>query len=609
MLYRAITFLIILFFTFCLLTWIFNSEKKSSITRLKESEINHLLSEAHTIEEIFRSISTDLHFLCNMPELQNLTSLLQNRPHTEETFLGFSNAKRIYAQIRFLDTTGQEIVRVDRKHGNSQIIQLSHLQNKRGRYYFEDAKDLPKGAIYISPFDLNIEKGEIEKPLNPMIRFAETIYDHNGIKQGVVVLNYQGNNLINKIKNSKDKKKHLKTFLVNANSYFLIGPSPTDEWGFMFDNRYHKNMDTYFPHAWKSISLSMDGLVHNKKGFFFYKTVYPMTRNNYSSSGASSPYGKSKKKIDSTEYYWKIISYLPNKEFKEIQIQRYIKFYITFFFISLLLTHVLVSLFERNRRAKVELHNSFTLLEDKNEKLRKTNQTKNTFFSIIAHDLRNPIQVVMGYTGMLIDNYHNMSIDEIRDYFKDIEAATSKLLRLLENLLNWSRSQTDQIPIKPRSQLVEPVIETACQPVHMGLKEKNISLKIAVPPRLSAFFDKNLIMTVIRNLVTNAKKFTPEGGVIKVTAQPLGNSRVIITVEDTGIGMTKEECNKLFQVDKKFSKSGTKGETGTGLGLILSKEFIDKSGGTIQVESFEGEGSAFIITLPTEEFRDTPPEE
>lgn len=608
MIQRGITFILILFLTFFLLTWIFNSEKRSSIKQLKKSESSHLLSESQTIEEIFRAISTDLHFLSNIPELQNVEVVKKSTPHIEEIFLEFSRAKQIYAQVRFLDTTGKEIIRIDSKNNTSIVISKNELQNKKGRYYFEDALTLPKGEIYVSPFDLNIEKGEIEKPLNPMIRFAEPIYNKLGIKQGVVVLNYRGTNLINKIKEKREKRNNIKTFLVNSDSYFLIGPSPTDEWGFMFDTRYHKNMQSNFPAAWKSIAHSTNGLFNNKKGFFIYQTVYPMAQKHHSSTGAKNAYEKSVKNIDSAHYYWKIISYLPNEKFEEIQIQRYVKFYVIFFFLSLLLTHLLVSLIEKNIKAKKELRNSFLLLEDKNEKLRKSNETKNTFFSIIAHDLRNPIQVVMGYTGMLIENYHNMTIDEIKTYFKDIEAATSKLLRLLENLLNWSRSQTENIPMKPVYQPIEPVIESACQPTHMGLKEKKIKLNIKIPPKLSAFFDKNLIMTIIRNLVTNAIKFTPEGGIITIIAQPLGDKEVLIKVEDTGVGMSNEECKKLFQVDKKFSKSGTKGETGTGLGLILSKEFIDKSGGTIQVESNQGEGSSFIITLPTEEFRENPPQ-
>lgn len=606
---RSFTFIIILFFTFSLLTWIFTSEKHNSISRLKESELNHLTSETQTIEEIFRSIATDLHFLSKVPELQNahLLKAIKNN-HAEEIFLGFSNAKKVYAQVRFLDTLGNEIIRVDRKMNRSWIVPDDKKQNKKGRYYFEDALKLPKGMIYVSPFDLNIENGEIEKPLNPMIRFAEPIYDNEGNKQGVVVLNYHGKNIIEKIAKTSKRRGNIQTYLINADSYFLIGPTPTDEWGFMFDARYHKNMHSYYPDAWKSIAHSKDGLVYNKQGFFIYKTVHPMAHRLVSSTGSKNAHGKSSKNIDSLNYYWKIVSFLPKNQFEEIRFQRYVKFYIIFFFLSFLVTQLLTSLIEKNRKAKLELQHSFELLEEKNETLRKSNETKNTFFSIIAHDLRNPIQVVMGYTGMLIENYHNMTIDEIKAYFKDIESATSKLLRLLENLLNWSRSQTEEIPMKPAYQTLEPIVETACQPAHMALKEKNISFEIDIPPRLSAFFDKNLIMTVIRNLVTNAIKFTPEGGIIKVIALPLGSTQVMLRVEDTGVGMSTDECDRLFQVDKKFSKSGTKGETGTGLGLILSKEFIDKSGGTIRVESYEGQGSTFIITLPTEEFRESPSE-
>lgn len=597
MLQRTLYFLLFLGITFILLTWMYSAEKQTSILRLKKSELHHLESEAKTIQEIFRAITTDLHFLANLPELQNVDSVQYQREHLAKVFSSFSSAKRLYAQVRLLDTSGMEIIRIDRKNGTSLIISEKQLQNKVNRYYFQEAIRLEKHQVYVSPFDLNVEKGIVEKPLNPMIRFAEPIYDKKGNLQGVVVLNYHGAQLINTILNNREK--HLTTFLVNRDSYFIIGPNPADEWGFMFQERRNKNMQHYYPKAWGAIKESSEGLILNKKGFFIHKTVYPFS-GNIDSSNIQHTNGNN-------PYYWKIISYLPSEEFKEGRFNRYLKFYGIFFIISLMLSHIFVTLFEKNRDAQFKLRASFRLLQDKNSKLQKSNSTKNTFFSIIAHDLKNPIQVVMGYTGMLIENYHNMTIDEIKEYFKDIESATQKLLQLLENLLNWSRSQTDDIPFHPLSQEIQPVIETACQPTHMGMKVKNITLKISIPARLHAFIDKNLIITVIRNLVTNAIKFTPEGGIIRITAHPLGTDSTIVKVEDTGVGMSEEECSKLFQVDKKFSKSGTNGESGTGLGLILSKEFIQRSGGEITVESSEGEGSTFLITLPMHEFRDEIP--
>lgn len=602
MLQRAQLFIIFIVITFLLLSWIFNTVNKYSITRLREVEINHLQSEANTIDEIFRSVIGDIHFLSSIPEFQNFNkgTFENDREHVNEMFYDFAQAKGIYAQIRFLDTLGNEIIRINHKEDQTNIVSRVNLQNKKDRYYFKDAILLPPKKVYVSPFDLNVENGRIEEPHNPMIRFAEPIYNELGEKQGIIILNYRGKNLLKKIKSRMNSKYQLQTFLLNQDSYFFIGPSPADEWGFMFQNKLSRNMQNYYPTAWKSMQNNSEGLVFSEKGLFIYKTITPMPNKVISSLGDNSDNSSI---IDSAHYYWKIVSFLPAEKLQLIQEKRYSIFYVIFFLISFILAHTIVSLIEKNTVAKQKLESSFKLLKNKNKALIMSNDTKNTFFSIIAHDLRNPIQIVIGYTGMLIDNYHNMSIEEVKAYFKDIESATIKLLQLLENLLNWSRSQTETIPFNPFAQPLLHVVETACQPTHMGAKNKNIMLKLAIPPQLQAFIDKNLIMTVVRNIVTNAIKFTNTGGSITVSATKLDAEKVVLKIEDTGVGMSYEECQKLFKIDKKFSKRGTNGEIGTGLGLILSKEFIEKSGGNIKVESTQGEGTTFIIILPAKEFR------
>lgn len=583
--------------SFIVLTVIFSFENHHSIITYKMKELNLLQREANTIEVLFKSISSDLRFISNMYELQLFIDSVPNSSleSIQNEFVQFGRAKKEYAQIRYLDHRGNEIVRVDFKDGIPFIIPDGKLQNKKDRYYFKDAIILGKDGIYVSPFDLNIENGEIEKPLNPMIRFAQPVYSRKGEKRGIVVLNYRGEEILNHI---RKKTGISKRFLLNSDSYFLMGPTPRDEWGFMFEERFHRNMQQYYPDVWKSIKYVDEGSVFNDSGFFIYHTVSPLLSHFQSTDGTYLAKGSSSHSVDSAEYQWKLISYLPFTDFKELSYKRFIKYYILSLFVSVILAHVYALLKERAVRVEKELARSMENLEIRNQELATAINTKNRFFSIIGHDLRNPIHVVIGYVSLLIENYDNMSISEIKEYFGDIETATQKLLKLLENLLDWARSQTGDITPHCKNVEISQLVSKAEMAVAMSAKNKGITLDISIPPRLTTFVDEDMITTVLRNILTNSIKFTERKGKISVTATPLGGEYVQVTITDSGIGISEEQCKNLFNLNSTTSTTGTEGEEGTGLGMILSAEFLSKNNATIEVKSVIGAGSTFIITLP-----------
>jgi len=236
-------------------------------------------------------------------------------------------------------------------------------------------------------------------------------------------------------------------------------------------------------------------------------------------------------------------------------------------------------------------------LEHLNKELDESNSTKDKFFSIIAHDLRNPISALKQVTDMLALEFDTFEEDEKKELIGLLKKSSDSVSQLLDNLLTWSRSQRGIIEFEPEefdlSELVKMIIDLQTNQA----ARKNIQLVNSMPDYLKINADKNMINTVIRNLISNAIKFTNNGGKVEINAQKLSD-RIEIDVEDNGVGMDEDTTTKLFKIDKTFTTEGTNEEVGTGLGLILCKEFIDKHNGNISVESTPDKGSMFVISIP-----------
>jgi signal transduction histidine kinase len=236
-------------------------------------------------------------------------------------------------------------------------------------------------------------------------------------------------------------------------------------------------------------------------------------------------------------------------------------------------------------------------LEEANNQLSFLNATKDKIFSIIAHDLRNPFHTVMGFSELLMLKFNKLPQEKTAKYIQLIHAASLNGNNLLENLLHWSRSQTGKITFEPEIIDLSDVVRQTLNFLNINAHNKNITIEILVQPLTHVFVDSNMILTVFRNLISNAIKFTPENGHISISATTM-NSQVQVTIEDNGIGIDEESQQRLFDMNFNVTTKGTNNEQGTGLGLILCKEFVERHGGKIWVESKLDEGSKFIFTLP-----------
>jgi signal transduction histidine kinase len=238
-------------------------------------------------------------------------------------------------------------------------------------------------------------------------------------------------------------------------------------------------------------------------------------------------------------------------------------------------------------------------LQISESKLREANSDKDKFFSIIAHDLRSPFHSIKGFSEILIEDHQELSKEEIKELSEGIYESSNKILRLLDNLLDWSRVQIGRIEKSPEFISINELIKQNLA-LHKDQAEiKNIKLEFNESSDSQVFADKNMIDTVLRNLISNALKFTKPNGTIKVGCY-LREDSLVTVVEDNGVGIDPANMNKLFRVDTNFSTNGTSNERGTGLGLVLCAEFINVNKGSIWVESQINTGSKFCFSLPTD---------
>lgn len=237
-------------------------------------------------------------------------------------------------------------------------------------------------------------------------------------------------------------------------------------------------------------------------------------------------------------------------------------------------------------------------LEKSESRLRELNAMKDKFFSIIAHDLKNPFNAILGFSSLLNEAYDNFTDAQRKEFIKNICTSSENTFKLLQNLLEWSRTQTGKIDFFPNYFMLDKIIQeiqTLMMPVFTN---KEVQLVNSVPKDLKVYADSNMIRFVVRNLLSNAYKFTySKQGRVEISAKQNKNN-VEVWVKDNGVGITKETQKQIFRVDNQVKTSGTNNESGSGLGLILCKEFVEKNGGKLAVESELGNGSIFSFNLP-----------
>lgn len=236
-------------------------------------------------------------------------------------------------------------------------------------------------------------------------------------------------------------------------------------------------------------------------------------------------------------------------------------------------------------------------IEDRNKELLKINATKDKFFSIIGHDLKSPFNAILGYSEILVEQCNEKDYDSIEEYAKAINLSSERAVSLLGNLLDWSQTQTGRMKFTPENFDFAIVTNEVIELLNDTAHQKSIVIENKIKKNNLVYADEEMINTVLRNLIANAIKFSYPEGKITLSAEKI-NNELIVKIADNGVGISEKRIGKLFDISQNQSTSGTQKEKGTGLGLILCKEFIEKNNGRIWVESKVGIGSSFYFSIP-----------
>ena len=238
------------------------------------------------------------------------------------------------------------------------------------------------------------------------------------------------------------------------------------------------------------------------------------------------------------------------------------------------------------------------IIQQQNNQLQELNATKDKFFSIIAHDLRSPFQGFLGMTEMMLENIGEFTAEELAKLIGEINHSAQNLYKLLQNLLDWAQLQRGSFSFTPEEFSLSTIVSENIEQIKKRALQKGITLINKVPEEQKVFVDGRMVNSILGNLLSNAIKFTRKEGEVTIKTKTISNTMLEISIADTGMGMSDSFIKKLFKIDEKVGRKGTEGEPSSGLGLLLCKEFVEKHGGKIWVESEEEKGSTFYFTLP-----------
>ncbi len=594
-----------------------SNNHKELVKNEASAEINHMTAAMKTQ---FQLVLSDLMFLSEQNELQQAldTNETINWENLATEYLSFSARKQIYDQIRFIDETGTEIVRIDFNDGNPVIVPHDQLQSKAKRYYFEDTFILALGDVFFSSMDLNIEHGEIEQPLKQMIRLGTPIFNRDGHKEGVVILNYLAHNMTHHLELTPGGFDQI--MLLNSDGYWLHSPNPEDEWGFMYPDKEDRTFGNAFPEAWLTIATDESGQFFNTDGLFTFVTIYPLLEGQKSSTGSGLAFEPSEQQISAKEYYWKLVVYMPLSALNAAM-GTLSNMILMIFTLMVVVTArgswVGARAIVRRKKAEEDLQEANDQLDvkvkERTADLVKTNkQLRNEIterkkmqeqlivsdrlasigelVSGVAHELNNPMTGIIGFSELLLNQ------DFSDDVKKDLEVINKEATRsagIVKGLLTFARKQkTEKQPVNI-SEVIQAVLDLRAYEQKLNNIEVNTHFPADLPEIIA---NSSQLRQVFLNLVVNAEQAMLEAhnkGILTVTSEQVGDI-VRISLTDDGPGITKENLGHLF--DPFFT---TKGEgKGTGLGLSISHGIITEHGGMIYVDSELGKGATFVIELP-----------
>lgn len=541
-----------------------------------------------TLVTTLAAIGNDAEFVSDDPVLQKW--LVSGNPADRETllaqYLSFARHRTLYDQVRFIGLDGQENVRINWNSGAPAIVPDDQLQNKADRYYFRQTLKLQPDQVYFSPFDLNVEGGAIELPIKPTVRVGATVVDAEGRKRGIVVLNYLGQRVLDRVRRLGSEGLG-EAWLVDARGYWLLGPSVADEWNFMYPGRDAPTFANVYPAAWAQVSKGgRSGQFSADGDLFSYAAVSlpddAVTGENELSPATSAP-------------SWFLVTRTPASAYSQSSLELAWEYLAAFAAVSVLLAAIAAVVAyhgEGRRLAERQVLDLNARLARDNAALQNVNRELEAFSYSVSHDLRAPLRSIDGFSKALLEDCGD-SLDETgRGYLMRVRNAAQRMGNLIDDILKLARVS--------RSELTNDLVDLSllarriCADLRQREPQRNV--EVAIAPNLQLRGDPRLLQIALENLLQNAWKFSSKRELAKIEfGQTTRGGETIFFVRDNGAGFDMAHAEKLFGVFQRLHAM-TEFE-GTGIGLATVQRIVAKHGGRVWGEAEKDRGATFFFAL------------
>lgn len=572
-----------------------------------EKEVENFREEVQIISRL-PSVTSFIDYHSLIKDSESLESDTQEtyiyyKDIAEQTFLDFATENEDFLEIRYIDSSGMEVIKIERdnRYGQAEIKTASELEYKGERYYYLNSIDLSPGKVYVSPIDLNVDRGEVVEPYEPNIRFATPVYDQSGQNHGIVIINLYADRFIDYIRGTTFDD----LYLIDQDGYFLYNlEHPEREWGrelehgstfFLFDGE----MGNYFGHFRVNNNLIIEEKAE--------KDVYHLHKISYTSI--------------SSDLYWIFVTEHKEEGLmapyisvgKQILLRMILLSGLIFAIYSVFIfwfTRSLKSIKQAIKQidsgdydvnipviSRDELGDMAILLNDLSKKIREKDREQYEFISSASHQLRTPVSIIGQNTDLLREKISKLPRPKpLLEQINDIESGNRQIANLIGDLMKFTELGSDYFANDVNKIKARVLVEEVLTSFGSVIKKKRLKVELKIPDNFLVKADESRLKLVFINIICNAIDYSNPGGTIVIKAQRK-EAHVLFCVTDQGIGIADEDKVHLFEKFYRAKNAYKNKNVGTGLGLVLAKQVVEGHGGKIWIESKLDKGTKVYFTI------------